>query len=222
MLKKIALGLGVLLVILVGVIATRPSEFTIQRSLAMSAPPEVVFAEVADFHQWPDWSPWEKLDTAMKKTFSGAEQGPGAVYEWAGNDQVGEGRMTIRRAEPGKEVDILLEFMKPFAATNDTLFTFSPDGKGTQVTWSMTGKNDFMGKAFSLVMDMDSMVGKDFESGLVAMKAAAETEAAKREAEAKAQAAKAEADAKAAAEAKAKADQEATAVATDGAAATAK
>src|SRR5439155_22281389 len=129
----------------------------------VAGPPEVAFAEVNDFHKWSDWSPWEKLDPALKRTFDGAPAGQGAIYSWVGNDQVGEGRMTIVGTRPAQEIDIKLEFIKPWSATNQTTFTFAPDGTGTKVIWTMTGNNNFMSKAFSMFMDMDKMIGSAFE-----------------------------------------------------------
>jgi hypothetical protein len=174
MLKKILIGVIALIVLLVIVIATRPADFKIERSATVAAPPAVVFAQVNDFHAWPAWSPWEKLDPGMKRTHSGAPSGVGALYAWEGNDDVGEGRMTIEKSVEPSIVGIKLEFIKPFAATNATTFTFTPDGPGTKVTWAMEGKNNFAAKAASLFMDMDQLVGGDFERGLAAMKAVSE------------------------------------------------
>ncbi|MFO0757224.1 MAG: SRPBCC family protein [Byssovorax sp.] len=173
-LKRIGLGLAVVLVLFILVVATRPSSFHVERSATIKAPPAAARAAVADFHGWQAWSPWEKLDPGMKKTFTGPASGTGAVYEWVGNDKVGEGRMTITEATADK-VTIRLEFIKPFASTNTTTFTFTPSGSETKVTWAMDGHNDFMGKAFSMFMDMDKMVGGDFERGLAALKQVAES-----------------------------------------------
>jgi carbon monoxide dehydrogenase subunit G len=172
MLKKIAIALVLILAALAAFIATRPAEFRIARSRRLAAPPDVVHAYVNDFHQWPAWSPWEKLDPAMKREHSGAPAGPGAVYYWSGNDQVGEGRMTMTDSRPPQSVTIRLEFLKPWAATNTTQFDFTPSGAGTNVTWAMTGHNNFMAKAFSVFMDMDELVGPDFERGLSNLDAA--------------------------------------------------
>jgi hypothetical protein len=169
MLKKIALALVLILVGLAVFVATRPAEFRIVRSRTVAAPPDVVHAYVNDLHKWPEWSPWEKLDPAMKREYSGAPAGPGAAYHWSGNDDVGEGRMTITDSRPPQSVTIRLEFLKPFAATNTTQFDFAPSGSGTNVTWAMTGHNNFMAKAFSAFMDMDEMVGADFEKGLAGL-----------------------------------------------------
>jgi hypothetical protein len=196
MLKKILLGVAVALVALCGVIATRPSTFTVQRTATLKASPDIAFALVNDFQHWGEWSPWDKMDPNQKRTFEGAATGVGAIYGWSGNDQVGEGRMTIEESKANELVRIKLEFIKPWTATNSTTFTFSPAAEGTSVTWKMEGQNDFMGKAFSLFMDMDAMVGKDFDNGLATMGKVAEAEARKR---AEAEAARLAAEAAAAA-----------------------
>ncbi len=175
MLKKVLIGVAAAILLLLVVIATRPATFHIERSATMPVAPESAFAQVNDFHAWSAWSPWEKLDPNMKRTHGGAPSGVGATYAWLGNDEVGEGRMTIEKSEPGKLVQIKLEFLKPFAATNTATFSFSPSGNGTKVTWAMDGNNSFVSKAFHMVMDMDKLIGSDFEKGLAAMKAAAET-----------------------------------------------
>lgn len=197
MLKKLALGLGVVVAVLIAVIATRPAEFTIKRSLAINAPPEIVYAHVVDFHEWANWSPWDAMDPSMKKTYTGGP-GVGAKYEWSGNDKVGIGSMTIADTKPNEAVGISLEFKTPFEATNRTDITFAKSATGTDVTWAMTGKNNFMSKAFGLVMDMDKLVGADFEKGLSTLKGLSETKA-KQAAEAQAAAEKAAAEAAAAA-----------------------
>jgi uncharacterized protein YndB with AHSA1/START domain len=166
MLRKIALALVLLVLVFLAFVATRPSSFTITRSRTLSASPQVVFSYLNDFHRWPDWSPWEKLDPAMKREHGGSPAGPGATYFWSGNSDVGEGRMTITESTPGKNVTLRLEFIEPFAATNMTAFDLVPSGSGTAVTWTMKGEHNFMGKAFSVFMDMDQLVGGDFERGL--------------------------------------------------------
>jgi hypothetical protein len=171
---KILIVLAVLIIVLVVVIATRPAEFRVTRTATISAPAPAVFAQVNDFHNWEAWSPWAKLDPGMTQAYSGAPAGPGAVYTWAGNKKVGEGRMTVLESRPSDLVRIKLEFLKPFAATNTTELTFRPQGDQTVVTWSMNGKNNFMAKAFSLFMNMDKLVGGDFEKGLAQMKSVAE------------------------------------------------
>lgn len=163
-----------LVIIFLIVVATRPADFRIERRATISAPAAVVFDQVNDFRNWGAWSPWAKLDPAMKETYDGPPAGTGSHYAWVGNKKVGEGAMTILESRPGELVRIKLEFLKPFAATNTAEFVFAPEGDGTTVTWSMTGKNNFVSKAFCLFMDMDKMVGGDFEKGLAAMKTVAE------------------------------------------------
>src|SRR5207237_779912 len=150
-------------------------DFRVARSAEMAAPPAVVYAQIADFHRWDAWSPWAKLDPAMKTSFQGADAAVGSSYGWTGNDKVGEGRMTIVGLQPAQKIDIKLEFMRPFASTNETTFEFAPKGAGTAVTWTMAGKNNFIGKAFSLVMNMDKMIGGDFERGLAQLKTVSES-----------------------------------------------
>jgi Polyketide cyclase / dehydrase and lipid transport len=174
MARKILIGVAVFIALLLVVIQTRPSTFHIERSTTMAAPPESAFAQVNDFHAWQAWSPWEKLDPQMKKTFDGPPAGVGAKYAWSGNDDVGEGRMTIVKSERPSTVGIKLEFLKPFESTSVTTFTFAPATQGSKVTWAMDGENNFVAKAMCLVMDMDKMIGPDFEKGLAAMKTAAE------------------------------------------------
>lgn len=173
------LGVAAALVVLfLIVVATRPSRFRIQRSIAIAAPPERAFAQVNDFHRWVAWSPWEKMDPTMKKTFEGAAAGEGSSYAWTGNAKVGEGRMTIEKSEAPSLVGLKLEFIKPWQATNATTFTFVPEAGGTKVTWAMEGHHTFGMKAFGLVMNLDKMVGRDFERGLEALKSVAEGAAA--------------------------------------------
>ena len=173
MLKKILLGVAALLVVLAVVIAAQPAEFRIERSITITAPPEAAHAQVNDFHKWNAWSPWDKMDPSMKRTYAGPPAGVGATYAWSGNNQVGDGKMTIEKSEPA-EIAIELEFLKPMAATNTATFTFVKTADGTKTTWAMQGRNNFVSKAFSLVMNMDELVGGDFERGLTALKAAAE------------------------------------------------
>jgi carbon monoxide dehydrogenase subunit G len=179
MFKKILIGIAVIILVFLVVVALQPADFRITRSTTIAAPAEVVFAQVNDFHKWDAWSPWAKLDPAMKQTYEGTPAGVGAIYSWVGNKDVGEGRMTITRSRPGEMVGIKLEFLKPFAQVNDTEFALKPDGNQTAVTWSMTGTNNFMAKAFGLFMNLDKMVGGDFEKGLAQMKLVAEGAAKK-------------------------------------------
>jgi hypothetical protein len=179
MLKRLVVGVLIAIVVIVAglivVIATQPEDFKVTRMTTIKAPPEKVFEQVNDFHKWEAWSPWAKLDPKMKAIYSGMPSGTGATYSWAGNDEVGEGKMTITDSRPGQDVKIDLEFIKPFAAKNMTEFLFKPDGDVTDVTWTMSGKNNFVGKAFCLVMNMDKTVGGDFEKGLAQMKTVVES-----------------------------------------------
>ena len=173
--------IAAIVVLFLIIVALRPSDFRIERKATVNAAPAAVFAQVNDFRNWRAWSPWEGRDPNLKRTYEGPGAGNGAVYSWAGNRDVGEGRMTIVESRPGELVRIKLEFLKPFAATNTAEFTFAPQADGTLTTWSMTGKHNFMAKAFCMFMDMDKMIGGDFEKGLAAMKTVAEN-GARREA----------------------------------------
>lgn len=174
MLKTIAIILIVLLCALLGLASTKPDQFQIQREISIKAPPEKVFAMINDFHNWADWSPWEKLDPQMKKTFSGLPSGQGSVYEWEGSSKVGKGRMEIIALAPGSKISIKLDFLKPIEGHNMTDFTLSPEGDSTKVTWAMRGPSPFISKVMQVFMSMDSMVGGDFEKGLANLKAGAE------------------------------------------------
>jgi hypothetical protein len=176
MFKKV---LVVLLLIIAGTavaVALQPDEFKVTRWTKVNAPPAAAFDQVNDFHKWTAWSPWAKLDPAMKQTFSGPESGVGAKQAWVGNSDVGEGSATITESKPNETIHIKLEFVKPFAGTNDVEFTFVPEGNLTVVTWSMWGKSNFMCKAMNLVGFMDSMVGGQFEEGLAGIKKQAEAQ----------------------------------------------
>lgn len=175
MLTKIAIVVVVILAVVGCVIALQPDTYQVVRTAEIAAPPAQVFALINDFHKWDGWSPWAKLDPAMKTTYSGADSGTGASYYWIGNDQVGEGRMTIIESRPTEAVKIKLEFMKPFASSAINAFTVTPSGAGSKVEWNMAGDSNFMSKGFGLVMGgMDKMIGPDFEKGLTQMKALAE------------------------------------------------
>jgi hypothetical protein len=175
--KRVVLVLGLILLALVAFIQSRPATFHVERSTQVSASPATVFAHVNDLHRWETWSPWQKLDPAMKETFDGPDAGVGAGYHWAGNKDIGEGRMTITESTPGEKVGIRLEFIRPFASTNATSFSFVPAEGGTRVTWVMDGPNNFMSKAMGLVKTMDAMIGPDFERGLASLKSVAEADA---------------------------------------------
>ncbi len=178
MVKKILLAIVGLVVAFCAVAALQPTQYKVIRSAVISAPQADVFNLVNDFHKWAVWSPWEKLDPAMQKTYSGPDSGVGASYAWVGNSDVGEGRMTITVSQPSDNITIRLEFLKPFESNTVTQFLFKAVGNQTAVDWTMTGENNFVAKAFGLVMGgMDKMIGPDFEKGLAQMKAAAESPA---------------------------------------------
>jgi hypothetical protein len=174
MLTKILIALAVLIVIFVIVVATRPSDFRVSRSVTISAPPSAAFEQVNDLQKWKAWSPWEKMDPNMKQTYEGPQSGIGASSSWVGNNQVGEGRMTITESRPNELVRFKLDFIKPFAGTSTAEFTFKPEGNQTVVTWSMFGQNKFIGKALHMFIDCDKMIGGNFEQGLSGMKSLAE------------------------------------------------
>lgn len=167
----VALGLVVALAI---VVSMQPAEFCITRSTTINAPADAIFPHVNNLRKWEAWSPWAKMDPNAKITFEGPEAGKGASYTWAGNNQVGSGRMTITESQPPHLIRSNLEFTAPMKAFNITEFTFKPSDKSTLVTWTMTGKNGFMAKAFGLVVNCDKMVGGQFEKGLAQMKALTE------------------------------------------------
>jgi uncharacterized protein YndB with AHSA1/START domain len=173
-LKKVLIGLAVIVVAFLGLVAMQPPDFRIARTTTIDAPPSVVFAQVNDFHKWEAWNPWAKVDPAMKQAYAGAPVGAGAVYTWAGNSEVGEGRMTVVESRPNDLIRIDMEFLKPFASTSVAEFTFRPEGDRTAVTWSMSGKNGFVARALCVFMNMDRMIGGQFEKGLAQMKAASE------------------------------------------------
>ena len=162
----ILLALAFIAILFIIVIAGQPGEFTYARSLKMSAPPEKIFPRVNDLHQWEAWSPWAKLDPNATPTFSGADAGLGASMAWSGNNKVGQGKMTIIESQPSRSIRFRLEFLKPMVATNIATFTFQPESDGTTVTWAMTGKNNFMGKVFGLLVNCEKMVGDQFAKGL--------------------------------------------------------
>jgi hypothetical protein len=166
MIRAVLIALAALIAALVVVVALQPSGFHIARTASISASAPAIFAQVNDFRNWQAWSPWEEIDPSMKRTYEGASSGTGAIYGWAGNPQVGEGRMTITESRPSDFIRIKLEFFKPFAATHVAEFTFKPDGDNTAVTWSMSGTNNFVAKAIGLFMSMDQMIGAQFDKGL--------------------------------------------------------
>jgi len=172
--KIVLVVVAVLVVGVLVVAAVRPDDFSVQRSASIQAPPEKIYPMLADFRQWPAWSPWEKLDPEMKRTLGGPASGPGATYAWQGSSKVGAGRMEIKEVTAPAQVRIQLDFIKPFEGHNVTDFTLVPRGDTTEVTWLMRGPAPFVSKLMGVFVDMDKMIGKDFETGLANLKAAAE------------------------------------------------
>ena len=172
----IAVGIivGLIAVFLIYV-AIKPGDFRIARSAVFAAPSEKVFPLINDFHNWPNWSPWAKLDPEMQTTFEGPASGVGSVYTWSGNKKVGSGKMTILESDPTRRILIQLEFMAPWVAKNLAEFTLTPQDNQTRLDWAMTGTHNYMGKLFGTICNLDKMVGKDFEKGLVNMKVLAES-----------------------------------------------
>jgi uncharacterized protein YndB with AHSA1/START domain len=149
--------------------------YTVERVATIAAEPQQIYDRIADFHQWANWSPWEDLDPDQQRTFSGAESGPGARYAWSGNRKAGRGRMEISSAQPPNEIQVALEFEKPFKSSNTIDFSLTPEGSGrTKVRWTMTGPKTRMTKLMGLFTSMDKMIGPDFEKGLARLKDAVE------------------------------------------------
>jgi len=173
----VRLALAIIAILFFVIIIGRPDEFRVTRSTTIAASPAAAFEQVNDFHKWDAWSPWAKLDPNMKKSYAGPESGQGSTYSWSGNDQVGEGKLTIAESHPSQHVKLDLEFIKPWQAKSNTEFMFTPEGNGTKVTWTMAGSNNFTGKAFGMLMNMDKMIGDDFDKGLAQLKAVSESPA---------------------------------------------
>lgn len=174
MLNIVLVVVAAAVIVFVVVVATRPAEFRVTRSAVVSAPLSAVFAQVNELCNWDAWSPWAKLDPTAKATFEGPPSGVGAAFSWAGNNKIGEGRMTITESRLNELIRFKLEFVKPFKATNIAEFTFSPESGRTTVTWSMSGTNNFMSKAVGLFINCDRMVGGQFDQGLANMRAVVE------------------------------------------------
>ena len=174
MLKILAIVVVVLIVAILIYAATKPDLFRVQRSASINAPPEKIFPLVNDLHRHSAWSPWDKKDPAMKRTYSGAASGKGAVYEWDGNKEIGKGRMEITESTPPSKVVMAMHFIRPFEAHNTAELTLDPSGDSTHVTWSIYGPQPYLAKVMHIFFDMDSMIGKEFETGLTNLKAIAE------------------------------------------------
>jgi hypothetical protein len=206
MLKKLLIGIVVVVAAFLGYAATRPDAYHVERSAKIEAPAPVIFSQIDDFRAWSAWSPWEKLDPNLKRSYDGPATGVGARYAWAGNRQAGKGRMETIESQPPTLIKERLEFIEPFAGLAETAFQLVPDGdRNTTVTWRMDGKNNFVGKVFCIFMNMDRMVGGDFDRGLASLRQVATAEARKQQEEL------AGAKLRAAAEAKARADASAAA-----------
>lgn len=173
MFKIILILVVILIVAVLAFAATRPGTFKVERKTTIKASPEKILALINDFRHWAIWSPWEKLDPALKRSYSGPANGPGAVYGWQGNSKVGQGRMEIM-ASSSSATTIKLDFIKPFEAHNIADFTLVPQGDSTMLTWAMHGPSPYLTKLMHLFFNMDKMVGGDFERGLANLKTAAE------------------------------------------------
>jgi len=174
MLRKIALVVVLAIAVLLVFAATRPDTFRVERTARIEAPAEKIFPLIDDFHRWGAWSPYEKLDPGMKRSFGGAASGKGATYAWQGNGQAGAGRMEIVESAPSSKVAIQLDFIEPFEGHNMAEFTLQPQGGATQVTWAMHGPSPYVARLMGIFFNMDRMIGKDFEAGLANLKAATE------------------------------------------------
>lgn len=174
MIKKILIVIAMAILALLGYAATKPDIFRVERSTVVQAPAEQIYPLIADFHRWTEWSPYEHLDPALKRTYGGAESGLGATYGWEGNKSVGSGHMEIIGATAPSKIGIKLDFIAPFEAHNQAEFTLAPEGSGTRITWAMHGPANYMAKLMHTLFDMDKMVGGDFEKGLATLKSVAE------------------------------------------------
>ncbi len=174
MIKNITIVVVVFIASVLIFAATRPDTFSVQRAASIKAPPEKIFPLINDLHGWDAWSPWEKKDPAMKRTFSGTTSGKGATYAWEGNKEVGKGSLEIIDAEPPSKIVIALHFIEPFEGRSTATFTLDPNGDATPVTWTMSGPSPYISKLIGIFINCDNMIGKDFEAGLASMKAAAE------------------------------------------------
>ena len=174
MIKIIAIVIAVLIAGVLILAAMQPDTFRIQRTAVIKAPPDRIFSILNDFKRWDAWSPWEKKDPGMKRTYGAATSGKGASYSWDGNGEVGQGSMQIVESSPPSKLTLSLDFVKPMKAHNAVEFSLEPAGETTKVTWSMAGATPFIGKIFHLFVDMDKMVGKDFDAGLASLKDTAE------------------------------------------------
>lgn len=165
MIKKLLLLVLALVAAFAIYVALQPAEFRIVRTGKIAAPQAQVFEQVNSFNNWQQWSPWAKLDPNAKATFEGPQSGVGSAFAWSGNSEVGEGKMAIIASRPNDYIKMALDFTKPMQASNVTEFSFKPDGDGTEMTWAMSGTNNFIGRAMCLIFNADKMVGGQFEQG---------------------------------------------------------
>ena len=180
MLKIISLAVVAVVGAFLVYAATRPDSFRVERTVTINAPPERIFPLINDFQRWGAWSPFEKKDPGMKRTMSGVSSGKGAVYEWDGNKEIGQGRMEIVESVPPSRITLTLDFTRPFEAHNIVDFTLEPRGNSTQVTWAIHGPSPFISKVMGIVFNVDKMIGQDFEAGLAALKTVSEQQSADR------------------------------------------
>ncbi len=171
----IVLSVVAVIVLFFAIAATRPAAFTCQRSIVIAAPAATIYPHIDNFHQWTAWSPYEKLDPNAQHTYSGPDSGVGAHMAWSGNSKMGAGSTTITRVVPNELIEIELKMIKPFACVNQVQFQLAPQPSGTQVTWHMTGRNNLIAKAMGMVINMDNLVGKEFEEGLRNLKSLTES-----------------------------------------------
>ena len=174
MIRKLALISAVLIVAVLIYAATKPDNFRIERTTTIKAPPERIFALINDFRQWEAWSPWEKIDPTLTRTYSGATSGKGAIYAWAGNKNVGSGRMEIIESSPPSRIVLKLDFSEPFEAHNEVLFKLEARGDATTLTQAMYGPSPYVSKLMGIFFDMDKMVGEKYDEGLASIKGIAE------------------------------------------------
>lgn len=174
MIKTILIVLVVVILAILGYAQTLPDTFRVERTVSIKAPPERIFPLLNDFRRWSAWSPWEKLDPDMKRSYNGLMPGAGSSYRWEGNDKVGAGRMEITVSEPPLKIGIKLDFTRPFEAHNSAEFTLAGKGDTTDVTWAMFGPSPYSSKVMAVFFSMDRLIGKDFETGLANLKTIAE------------------------------------------------
>ncbi|MBL1262539.1 SRPBCC family protein [Candidatus Methylomicrobium oryzae] len=174
MIEYIVIAAMIFLILLLIFAATRPNTFHVERSAIIHAPPEKIFPLINDFREWEPWSPWEKIDPEIKRTYSGALRGEGAIYEWSGNKNIGQGRMEIVESLPPFKIKLKIDFIKPFKAHNTIEFTLVPHGDSTTVTQAMYGPSPFVSRLMGIFCNMDKMIGRKYEEGLANLKTLSE------------------------------------------------